>query len=304
MLKTRFEEIVDVQKIGSLDVSLGDLNETLITASRETLSPAANNSENILVLGIDFQNDFMQNGSLGVPNSHGDVERFCKFIYNNIDKISRVAMSLDTHIPHQIFNPYWWVDQNGEHPDPFTVITLAELDAGRYRAVKNPIGSRKYVEELEKQGKKVLLVWTYHCLLGSLGCALEYQLSKMINFYSVAKKSVIQYLVKGTDPLSEMYGIIKPEYDEKGFINIAFLNAIATYDKIVIAGEASSHCVLESVKQILEHYDGNFNVLQKIYILEDCMSPVSSFEQYSIDEWAKLKNQYKINIVKSTELSL
>ena len=98
-----------------------------------------------------------------------------------------------------------------------------------------------------------------------------------------------------------MYGIIKPEYDRKNFINIKFLNDIEKFDKIVIFGEAKSHCVMESVRQILEYYQDRPEITSKIYILEDCMSPIPGSEQITEDTFNNFKRDYKINIVKSTD---
>jgi nicotinamidase-related amidase len=123
----------------------------------------------------------------------------------------------------------------------------------------------------------------------------------MIYFHSVAKKSVVKRLVKGTDPLSEMYGIIKPEYDIHGYVNIEFLNQIENYDKIVIAGEAKSHCVLETIKQILEHFSNRPEITKKIYILEDCMSCIPGYEQATEDAFNNFVSVYGVNIVKSTD---
>jgi len=254
-----------------------------------------------LFLGIDVQQDFMDNGALGVPGAHGDVERMTQFIYNNMDKITNIAVSIDTHTPHQIFHPCWWIDENGNNPAPYTPITLADLDSGKYRAVIYPRQSRDYVEHLEKDGKKTLCVWSYHCLQGTSGAAFENQFANMIYFHSVAKKAVTQRLVKGQDPLSEMYGIIKPEYDTKNYINIDFLNKLENYDKIIIAGEAKSHCVLESIKQILEHYANRPEITQKIYILEDCMSSIPGFEDVTEQTFDDFKKTYHVNIVKSTD---
>ena len=302
MLKTTFEQIVNVGAIGEMSPIKN--NDILTLASQESLSPAERNYEKNLVLAIDMQNDFMERGELGVPGSHGDVERLSRFIYNNMDAISRIAVSLDTHQPHQIFHPCWWIDENGNHPAPFTIITLDDLDQGKWRAVIRPVESREYVMNLKKIGKKDLCIWTYHCLEGTHGAALESQFANMVYFHSVAKKSVTQRLVKGQDPLSEMYGIIKPEYDQKGFVNLDFLNKLERFDKIIIAGEAKSHCVLESVRQILEFYQNRPEITSKVYILEDCMSPILGFESVTEDAFAEFKKQYNINIVKSTDLTL
>ncbi len=126
----------------------------------------------------------------------------------------------------------------------------------------------------------------------------------MVYFHSVAKKAVVQRLVKGQDPLSEMYGVIRPEYDTKGFINLEFLNKLEKFDKIIIAGEAKSHCVLESIKQIVEYYKSRPEITKKIYILEDCMSSIPGFETITEQAFLEFKQRYQVNIVKSTEITL
>ena len=301
-MKTQYNEIVNVNSIGKAENPIL-MNDILRMANEEQLTPAAQNKERVLFLAIDVQQDFMDNGALGVPGAHGDVERITQFIYNNMDKIANIAVSIDTHTPHQIFHPCWWIDENGNNPAPYTAITLADLDSGKWRAVINPSASRDYVEHLEKDGKKTLVVWSYHCLQGTTGAALENQFANMVYFHSVAKKAVTQRLVKGQDPMSEMYGIIKPEYDTKNYINIDFLNKLEKYDKIVICGEARDFCVYESLKQMLDYYKDNTTVLQKVYILEDCMSAIGN--PADVDNmYADLQKQYKFNIVKSTEWSL
>jgi nicotinamidase-related amidase len=303
MLKTKFEEIVDVTAIGKPE-NTRNMNELLRSANEENLKPSGDNNSQVLVIGIDMQQDFMDNGALGVPGAHKDVENYSRFIYDNLDGISQIAVSIDTHNPFQIFHPCWWVDANGNNPPPFTAITLADLDNNKWMPVINPRGSREYVENLEKQAKKTLVIWTYHCLQGTFGCALENQFSNMVYYHSVAKKVMVQRLVKGQDPMTEMYGIIKAEYDVKNYINIEFLNKIERFDKIIIGGEAKSHCVAESIRQILEHYAQRPDITSKVYVLEDCMSNIPGFEQPTADAFAAFKRQYNINIVRSTDLKL
>lgn len=299
-MNTKYEEIVNVNAIGKAENPIS-LNEILKKANDEHLTSSKNNTERVLFLGIDVQQDFMDNGALGVPGAHKDVERMTRFIYENMDKISNIAISIDTHIPHQIFHPCWWIDENGNNPAPYTPITLADLDSGKWRPIISPYASREYVEHLEKDGKKTLCIWSYHCIQGTTGCALENQFSNMVYFHSVAKKVAPMRLVKGQDPLSEMYGIIKPEYDRKGYINVAFLNKLESYEKVVIAGEAKSHCVMESIKQILEHYETRPEITKKVYILDDCMSVIPGFEQATEDAFDEFKNKYHVNIVNSTD---
>lgn len=302
-MKTLFEEIVDVQAIGEPQ-NTRNLNEILAKANQEKLQPASKNVEQVLVIGIDVQNDFMENGSLAVPGSHADVERFTRFIYNNVDKIAQIAVSIDTHNPFQIFHPCWWVDADGNNAPPFTPITLKDLDDGKWFPVVDPMRSRRYVEGLATKAKKDLFIWTYHCLQGTFGAALENQFANMVYFHSVAKKTMVNRIVKGTDCFSEMYGLFAPEFDEKGFINLDVLNKMAKFDKIIVGGQAASHCVLESIRQLLEFHANNKEVTRKVYFLEDCSSIIPGFEDPTRIAFENFKKQYGINIVKSTDLVL
>ena len=302
-MKTAYPEIVNQNYIGSTENPVS-MNEILQKANEEEMTPSAQNKKRVLFLGIDVQQDFMDGGALGVPGAKKDVERMTEFLYKHINQISNIAVSIDTHTPHQIFHPCWWIDENGRNPAPYTVITLDDLDAGKWRAVINPQASREYVKHLEQDAKKALCIWTYHCLQGTAGAALENQFANMIYFHSVAKKTVVQRLVKGQDPMSEMYGIIKPEYDTKGYINMDFLNKVETFDQVIIAGEAKSHCVLESIKQIMEHYETRPEVTKKIWILEDCMSPIPGYEDATDQAFREFRNRYHVNLVRSTETFL
>ena len=302
-MKTQYSSIVCLQDIGKQTNSI-QMNEILRMANLENLKPSREDQVKRLLLCIDLQQDFMDNGALGVPGAIQDVNRISQFLYKNVDKITDVVSSIDTHTPHQIFHPCWWIDENGVNPPPYTAISLADLDSGKWRAIIDPIGSRDYVEHLEKDGKKMLVVWTYHCLQGTSGAALENQFANMAYFHSVARKTVMQRVVKGQDPVSEMYGIIKPEYDKKGYVDIALLNKLEKYDEIYVVGEAKSHCVYESLNQILEFFKSRPDVTSKITILEDCMSSIPSYEASTDAAFDSFKTTYKVNIKKSTDIVL
>jgi len=257
--------------------------------------------EETLLLAIDMQNSFMEKGSLGVPGSHGDAERLCRFIYSYADRISGITVSLDSHGPLQIFHPVWWKDAEGKNPQPFTVITAADIKSGKWRPAVNSEDSLDYVENLERLGKKRLTIWPYHCIKGTIGQSLESMFSNLIYFLSTAKRIPITSVVKGEDPLSEMYGIFKPEYSKTDCINIDLLRSLEKYRKIFIAGEASSHCVLETVKQIAEFYSGDKEMTSRVHILTDCMSPIPGFEPGTEREFLSLAEKHGMKLVKSTD---
>lgn len=302
-LITRYEEIVDKNSIGK-SLNPVSLSALLTKAEKEAIPAAQTDNENVLLLIIDMQKDFMETGALPVQGSLQDVYYLTRFIYDNASRISKIAISLDTHNPFQIFHPCWWQDKDGNNPLPFTTITADDCENGKWIPVLEPELSRDYVYHLGKLGKKTLVIWPYHCLQGTEGASLENQLANMIYFHSVTRKTTVDSLVKGSDPLTEMYGILKPEYDPKGYVNVDFLMKMEQYHKIIIAGEAKSHCVMESVKQILDHYSTRKDITSRIYILEDCMSSIEGFEESTENAFLQFKEKHVINIIKSTELKL
>ena len=302
-MKTSYEEIVDVSKIGKHYAA--DMNAIFNMAEQERFTAAIDDSPKRLLLCIDVQKDFIEGGALAVPGSIADVERITRFIYNNMGGISRIMCSLDTHIAHQIFHPCWWVNTAGDHPDPYTIITYDDVVANRWRPViGDPRDSLQYLKELEKvgAGKKKLCVWPYHCIKGTDGFTLENEFAKMVYFHSVARKCVDHIVNKGEDPYSEMYGIIKPEYSKKNFLNTPVLNAIEKYDEIYVVGEAASHCLLESVKQIAEYFANRPDVTQKITVLEDCTSSIAGYETETAAAFDDFKRSYGIKFAKSTDI--
>lgn len=304
-MKTKYEQIIDVNHIASLD-SNENIPEVITLAKKESISAASEDTTKTLLLAIDVQNDFMENiGSLAVQGSKSDVARLTKWIYNNLTGLTQIMCSLDCHSIRQIFHPDWWIDNNGNNPHPFTIITYQDVLDGKWMAVNgNNDRSVQYLQELEENGKKQLCIWPYHCLEGTEGAKLESEFTKMLYFHSAARNTKPILIYKGQNPDTEMYGIIKAENDEDGYINQQVLDAIEKYDKIYIAGEASSHCVLASVEQIVDYFANNRDITSRITVLTDCMSPIAGFEDATVKRFAELEEIYGISLLKSTEVNL
>ncbi|MEO0970358.1 MAG: isochorismatase, partial [Cyanobacteria bacterium J06639_18] len=57
--------------------------------------------------------------------------------------------------------------------------------------------------------------------------------------------------------------------------NTALIKQLLKFDAVIIAGQAKSHCVTWTIEDLLnEIQQVDINLAQKIYILEDCTSPV------------------------------
>lgn len=304
-MKTKYEQIVDVNRIASFD-SQENIPEIIALGKNEKMNPASRDKKRTLLLAIDVQNDFMENiGSLSVQGSKRDVEHMTRWIYKNVEGLTQIICSLDYHSINQIFHAEWWIDKNGNHPQPFTIITHQDVIDGEWQAASGDNKrSLEYLKNLESESKKQLCIWPYHCLAGTFGAKLESEFTKMLYFHSAARNSTPTLITKGENPYTEMYGIIKAEYDPDNYVNQTVLDAVKEFDEIYIAGEASSHCVLASTVQILEYYSDNKDVTSRITILEDCMSPIGGFEESTQKQYKELKEKYNIQIRKSVDVIL
>ena len=299
-MKTAFEEIVSVEHIGK-DENPFALGELLAKACAEELPRAEKDKTRTLLLCVDMQRDFIEGGPLGVAGSVGDTERLTRFIYRNMTKITEIAASLDTHSPRQIFHQCWWRGADGQTPEPFTVITAKDAKEGRWRPLYEKEKSEEYLEYLESGGQKKLVIWPYHCIEGTAGCALENQFSNMIHFFSAARGADLKKIVKGTLPATEFYGIVSPEYDPGGsYANRELLGDLRRCDRLVIAGEARDYCVAQSVLQICEAMEKE-KKRPEIFIMEDCMSCVGSDTAAVAAAYGAWADKFSFRIVKSTE---
>ncbi|RMF51251.1 MAG: hypothetical protein D6749_08365 [Chloroflexota bacterium] len=270
-------------------------------------APASADQQRVLLWLIDMQNDFILPAPLGrlpVPNAVQDAQRTIEWIYRNVHQITHIAASLDTHIPFQIFYPTWWRNAKGERPAPYTIISAEDVAKGVWIATTEPDWSARYVEELERVGKKQLMIWPFHCMEGTAGRALLPALSEAIMYHSGARTAQPTYLTKGTIPHTEFYSVVEPEvkYPQHpdGGLNTRFLETVASFDLIYIAGEARSHCVLATMNSVLRYFADQPAVIAKLRFLDDCTSSIAGFEQATEERLREMAAQ-GMRRVKSTD---
>lgn len=264
-----------------------DFQQAYDAGLKDSRTPASQDTPRVLLWLIDVQIDFVfpaPIGRLTVPNALEDTRRTVEFIYNNVHQISHIAASLDTHTPYQIFYPTWWVNPQGEHPQPYTVITSADVQSGAWQPTTEPSWSLQYVQALEKIGKKQLMIWPYHCMEGTLGRALVPALSEAIMYHAGARTAQPSYMVKGTLPQTEFYSAVEPEVvypnQPESLLNSAFLEQLAQYDLIYVTGQARSHCVLETLNSTLRYFnDKHPSAISRIRFIDDATSSIVGFEQ-------------------------
>jgi nicotinamidase-related amidase len=248
---------------------------------KNQVAPASQDKMRIAAFGIDCQIGFSTPGaSLFVPGAVEDTTRTIEWLYRNLDKITQVAFSLDTHRVFQIFHPAWWIDDDGKHPAPFTNISLGDLREGKWKPVAHPAECLEYVKQLEKAGKYVLTVWPYHTLLGGVSHALVPALMEAAMFHALVRQAQTHFETKGTHAMTENYSVLAPEVRELGgksvgTFNAAFFKMLMEFDRVYVFGQAKSHCVLSTLRDMQQHIAGTDpSLMDKIWILEDATSPV------------------------------
>ena len=297
----------DPNRIGTLFYP--DMAAIAADAAAAGLAPAAGDAVSVQLLVIDMQIDFCHDrGSLNVPGALGDLRRLVEWVYRHAEHLTSLICTLDSHSPYQIFHPAWWADAQGRHPAPFTLISAADVEAGRWRPLVAPEFSRHYVRQLEAHAKKVLTIWPYHVLLGGAGNALDQELWSAVMWHGLARQSQPTFWVKGTVPQTENYSAIQPEIlvpeHPQGGRNAALINALGQADYVFVAGEAESHCVLETLEDLVEAWRGQPKKLERLYVLRDCMSavvhPAIDFHALALEQFSKFEAQ-GVRFINSTD---
>jgi nicotinamidase-related amidase len=267
-------------------------------ARQQGVGPAAEDSYRLCLLAVDVQNTFcIPDFELFVAGRSGtgavdDNRRLCEFVYRNLGTITQVFPSLDTHHAMQVFHAIWLVDEQGNHPPPYTLVSAEDVEAGRWRmnpAVAEALGVdvdyaerhlAHYTRRLAEGGKYDLTIWPYHAMLGGLGHALVSAVEEAVFFHGVARHSQPEFQVKGDNPLTEHYSMLGPEVTEGpdgeplAARNRALIEKLLTFDAVVVAGQAKSHCMAWTIDDLLEEEAAGDRLAVRTYLLEDCTSPV------------------------------
>jgi len=238
------------------------------------------------LLIIDPQNSFCNpgrthasaRGSLYVQGADRDMETLAQWIRDNAAKIDYIGVTIDSHHPNDIAHPNFWQDKNGVFPAPFTVISSKEVEDGTWTPRFAPQKCLAYLKALEAQGEFPHVIWPVHCVIGSEGAAIYPPLMEAIEQWTKQGK-FYETFTKGTFPFSEHFGAFQaqipdPDRPETQF-NQSLLRTLDNYQNVYLAGEARSHCVANSLKQVMNEAP---EVARKFILLDNCMSNVTGFE--------------------------
>lgn len=255
---------------------------------------------------IDPQYDFCDpNGALYVKGADEDMKRLAAMVDRLGKKLDRIHITLDSHHQLHVAHPVYWKDSNGNHPSPFTIISANDVKNGTWTATRPSLTQQaiNYVEQLEKNGKYPLCIWPPHCLIGHHGHNVYQPLLEAVDRWEMNRVSAVEYVTKGSNYHTEHYSaicadVIDPNDHTTG-INTEFLNTVSTADVILLAGEAGSHCLASTGRDMVAYFN-NQDFINKLVLLEDATSPVPGFENLQ-DSFVKDMVAKGMKVSKTTE---
>jgi len=232
----------------------------------------------IELLVIDPQNDFChQNGSLYVPGATEDMTRVANMIDRLKTKLDDIHVTMDSHHFVDVAHPIFWMDSNGKHPDPFTIITSEDVKNGIYRTTNPQFQVRmvEYVQTLEANQRYPLCIWPPHCLIGSWGYGIIEELFTSLKSWE-EEFAIVDYVTKGSNFWTEHYSAVQADVpdpeDPDTQLNMRLINTLEEADLILLAGEARSHCLANTVRDIADSF-GEENI-KKMVLLQDATTDV------------------------------
>lgn len=219
--------------------------------------------------------------ALPVPGAHADMLRLSAWLLRNQAHIDALTLTFDTHQRLDIAHPAFWVHAAHDAPPaPFTAISAAQLQSGEFRTADPAHQARAlaYVQALEAAGRYRLTIWPVHCELGTWGHGLHPAIAHASAQWQTQRHRFAHSVIKGLNPWTEHYSALRAEVPDPAepAVDAALLARLLAAQTLIVAGEASSHCVRATVQDLLTLAPPEF--AQRIILLTDCMSAVAGFE--------------------------
>ena len=218
--------------------------------------------------------------SLPVAGAHADMQRLAQWIRREGEWLNAITVTLDSHQRYDIAHPAFWQRGDGQDVAPFTAITAAQVRAAEFlpRSAGAMARTLDYLDALEAQSRYTLMVWPVHCEVGSWGHGIHAEVLAACGHWQRQRQRAVHHVFKGLNPWTEHYSALQAEVpdpaDAATQLDTALLARLQQAEVLVIAGEASSHCVRSTVEHLAQH----LRQPQRMVLMHDAMSPVPGFE--------------------------
>jgi nicotinamidase/pyrazinamidase len=270
---------------------------------------------------IDPQNDFHGSGSCSLSGADQDAERIAEFIYSNMNTIDEIMVTLDSHHRMHIAHAAFWIDEHGNEPPLYTVISIEDVINGKWQPKDDTLIShcKFYLTELERNGRhglNTLIIKPEHCLIGTKGHAVTRIINDALQDWAVSRMRKISYIFKGTNCLTDMTSALCADVeiveDPTTSFDPDLLLRLHAADHLIVCGQSLSHGLNATMRDLLTHWQGS---KARISLLEDCSSVDNDLtsallttkkQHYLFDParfWIDMRGA-GVNVARSTEAML
>ena len=262
---------------------------------------------NLHVICIDNQNDFCNpNGALYVKGGDENVKRMARMIERLTPKITDAHVTMDSHHILDISHPQWWIREDGTHPGPITGVTLESDGSFTFTDFLNNGAKAKgrpyihgfrerttdYLKQLTANGRYPHTIWPEHCLIGDEGHNLDPTLAAALHGWERKRNGITNIVTKGSNMWTEHFSAIQAEVpdpqDPSTQVNRQFINMVEVADRIVVGGEALSHCLANTLRDLIAGFS-NPAYAKKVWLCTDATSSVTGFEKFGEDFIREMK---------------
>lgn len=263
---------------------------------------------------VDPQNDFCiaddghgNRGALVVPGADADMQRLAGLVRRIGKRLDDITVTLDSHQGVGIERPRWWKRVgDGAEPAPFTILGIhpdgrrivkympdskglsptdeeytTYLPSYLHHGGATGKGAFGYLEALAKAGRYPHIIWPVHCRVGSWGFGVVPALDEALYRWELDQFARVNYVPKGNNPDTEHFSGVRAEVpdarDPGTQVNTRLIQALEEADVIALAGEALSHCVANTGRDIGDCF-ADPRYIEKMVLLTDACSNVTGFD--------------------------
>jgi len=274
-------------------------------------------------------------GALVVPGADQDMSRLAKMVRRLGSKIDDIHVTMDSHQTVGIERPRWWKRaSDGAEPAPFTCLGIhpdgrrvvkfipggsspnafgmspteeeyvTTIPSFLHQGGPTGKGSFGYLQALAARGRYPHIVWTEHCVVGTWGWGVVPELANALKWWEREFIGRVNYVVKGNNPWTEHFSGVMAEVpdpaDPATQVNTRLVQTLEDADVILFTGEALSHCVASTGKDIASAFT-NPKYVEKMWLIRDCCSNVGGFD-FLGDAFLKEMQPKGMRVVNSDEV--
>ena len=243
------------------------------------------------------QQQVLHDGELFVPGAWEDMQRVAGLIDRLGKRIEAIHVTLDSHHLLHVAHPVWCRDAAGRRPEPLTIMREEDgriigsrdmgdgnwQDVGEFTTTREQSYTRTvaYLKQLAASGHYPHCIWPPHCLIGTPGHNVVGPLMQSLLAWCREGPRAVDFADKGANIFVEHFSALRAEVpdpdDPRTQRNSALIDAWLAADEILLCGEAGSHCLANTVRDVADELSDDA-CLRKCVLLVDGTSPVPGFK--------------------------